>query len=66
MSPHHAEEAYWSFEMTLAWNTVCSDWLSNPCDLSTRSAYNDWADELMTDETCSCIEKLLHSVNEAS
>ena len=62
VNPHHAEEAYWSFEMTVAWNTVCSGWSSNPCDLRTRSAYNDWADELMTDETCSCIEKLLHSV----
>ena len=30
--PHHAEEAYWSFEMTIAWN---SDWSSNPCDLRT-------------------------------
>ena len=62
VNPHHAEEVYWSFEMTVAWNTVCSDWSSNPWDLSTRSVYNDWADELMTDETCSCIEKLLHSV----
>ena len=22
VNPHHAEEAYWSFEMTVAWNTV--------------------------------------------
>ena len=62
VNPHHAEEEYWSFEMTVTWNTVCSDWSSNPCDLRTRSTYNDWKDELLTDETCSCIEKLLHSV----
>ena len=31
VNPHHAEEEYWSFEMTVAyWNTVCSDWSSNP------------------------------------
>ena len=30
VNPHHAEEEYWSFEMTVAWNTVCSGWSSNP------------------------------------
>ena len=60
VNPHHAQEEYSSFEMTVAWNTVCSDWSSsNPCELRTRSEYNDWGDEMMTDETCSCIGKLL-------